>query len=92
MDEPFGALDAVTRDSLQQEMLTLKKQLNKTIVFVTHDLFEALTLADRIGIMHNGRLEQLGTPTEILNHPASKFVDDLFARPATQLAAFHALL
>jgi osmoprotectant transport system ATP-binding protein len=92
MDEPFGALDAVTRDSLQQEMLTLKKQLNKTIVFVTHDLFEALTLADRIGIMHNGRLEQLGTSTEILNHPASKFVDNLFARPATQLAAFHALL
>ncbi|PWT99066.1 MAG: glycine/betaine ABC transporter ATP-binding protein [Candidatus Melainabacteria bacterium] len=92
MDEPFGALDAVTRDSLQQEMLTLKKQLNKTIVFVTHDLFEALTLADRIGIMQNGELEQLGTPTEILNHPASQFVDDLFARPARQLAAFHALL
>lgn len=92
MDEPFGALDAVARDSLQQEVLDLKIRLKKTIVFVTHDLFEALTLADRIGIMHNGRLEQLGSQAEIINQPATDFVRDLVAKPAGQLAAFNALL
>jgi osmoprotectant transport system ATP-binding protein len=92
MDEPFGALDAVARDSLQQEVLDLKIRLRKTIVFVTHDLFEALTLADRIGVMHNGRLEQLGSQAEIINHPATDFVRDLVAKPAKQLAAFNALL
>src|SRR6202011_3428980 len=59
MDEPFGALDAVTRDHLQQEMLSLRKTLNKTIIFVTHDLFEALTLGDRIAIFHGGKMEQV---------------------------------
>ena len=54
MDEPFGALDALTREALQQELLTLKKQLKKTIVFVTHDLHEALLLGDRIAILHEG--------------------------------------
>ena len=92
MDEPFGALDAITRDSLQMEILELKNKLTKTIVFVTHDLFEALALGDRIGIMHDGKLEQLGTKTEILSHPASPFVEELFAKPAQQLSAYKALL
>jgi osmoprotectant transport system ATP-binding protein len=88
MDEPFGALDAITRDSLQQELLSLKKRLNKTIVFVTHDIFEALTLGDRIAVLHRGRLEQIGTKKQILREPATQFVHDLFGKPRAQLAAF----
>jgi osmoprotectant transport system ATP-binding protein len=56
MDEPFGALDALTRDTLQQELLALKRRMQKTIVFVTHDIFEALTLGDRIAVLHTGFL------------------------------------
>jgi osmoprotectant transport system ATP-binding protein len=88
MDEPFGALDALTRDTLQKELLALKRNLNKTVVFVTHDIFEALTLGDRIAVLHEGRLEQVGTQDEVLGSPATKFVRDLFARPARQLARF----
>ena len=92
MDEPFGALDALTRDSLQQELLSLKEKIKKTIVFVTHDIFEALTLADRIAILHVSRLEQVGTKEEILGNPASPFVRELFEKPAKQLAAFKEIL
>ena len=88
MDEPFGALDAVTRDSLQGEVLRLKESLDKTIIFVTHDIFEALTLADRIAVMHDGNLEQIGTASDILANPATVFVEKLFQKPATQLTAF----
>ncbi len=86
MDEPFGALDALTRETLQQELLTLKKQLKKTIIFVTHDIFEALLIGDRIALLHEGNLEQIGTKKEILAAPATQFVRDLFAKPARQLA------
>jgi len=92
MDEPFGALDALTRDMLQQEVIQLKERLGKTIVFVTHDIFEALTLADRIAVMHEGRLEQVGPPSEILGAPATRFMHKLFEKPARQLAAFRAHL
>jgi osmoprotectant transport system ATP-binding protein len=92
MDEPFGALDALTRDTLQQELLSLKERLNKTIVFVTHDIFEALALGDRIAVLHAGRLEQIGTREEILKKPATHFVRELFAKPAKQLAAFGGML
>lgn len=92
MDEPFGALDAVTRDSLQQELLALKARIQKTIVFVTHDIFEALTVGDRIAILHEGRLEQVGTKNEVLGNPVSAFVHDLFAKPAERLADFKSLL
>ncbi len=78
MDEPFGALDALTREQLQDELVRLRNELNKTIVFVTHDLFEALRLADRIGVMNAGRLEQIGTPDELLERPATDFVRELF--------------
>jgi osmoprotectant transport system ATP-binding protein len=88
MDEPFGALDAITRDSLQQELKSLSKRLGKTIVFVTHDIFEALTLADRIAVMHEGRLQQVDTPQKVLTDPATPFVRELFEKPARQLAAF----
>ncbi|MFQ5743918.1 MAG: ABC transporter ATP-binding protein [Acidobacteriota bacterium] len=92
MDEPFGALDAVTRDNLQQELLQLKRQLAKTVVFVTHDIFEALTLGDRIAILNEGRLEQVGTSGELLARPATEFVRELFGRPAKQLSEFKDLL
>ena len=92
MDEPFGALDAVTRDELQQELLSLKQRVQKTIVFVTHDIFEAITLADRIAVLHEGRLEQVGPAEEILRHPASRFVRNLFDKPAKQLSAYQELL
>ncbi len=88
MDEPFGAVDALTRDRLQQELLALKARLRKTVIFVTHDIFEALTVADRIAVMHAGRIEQLGTAAEILSRPASDFVRELFGKPARQLQLF----
>jgi osmoprotectant transport system ATP-binding protein len=92
MDEPFGALDALSREALQQELLALKGQLKKTIVFVTHDIFEALLLGDRIAILHQGKLEQIGTEKEILSAPATPFVRDLFAKPARQLANFQGIV
>jgi osmoprotectant transport system ATP-binding protein len=88
MDEPFGALDAVTRDSLQQEVISLKQKLNKTIIFVTHDIFEALTLADTIAVLHEGSLEQFGTPSEIIQSPASDFVRELSQTPEQQLKSY----
>jgi len=86
MDEPFGALDALTRETLQQELINLKRKLKKTIVFVTHDIFEALLLGDRIAILHQGSLQQIGAKQEVLAKPATEFVRDLFAKPARQLA------
>lgn len=88
MDEPFGALDALTRDALQQEILSLQTKLGKTIVFVTHDIFEALALGDLIAVLHAGNLEQIGTPAEVVGSPATPFVRELFGKPAEQLAAF----
>jgi osmoprotectant transport system ATP-binding protein len=84
MDEPFGALDAVTRNSLQTELLSLKQRLRKTILFVTHDLQEALMLGDRIAVMHEGRLEQIGLQEQLLNQPKTDFVRNLFARSSGQ--------
>ena len=80
MDEPFGALDAITRDSLQHEFLALKQRLNKTIVFVTHDIIEAITLGDRIAILHEGQLQQIGTSEEIIENPSTDFVRELFTK------------
>ncbi len=92
MDEPFGALDAVTRDGLQQELIRIKNELGKTVVFVTHDIFEALTLADRIAVLHDGNLEQVGAPDALTSDPASDFVRELFEKPAQQLSDFQELL
>ena len=77
MDEPFGAIDAITRATLQDEMVRLQRKLKKTILFITHDVEEALRLADRIVIMREGRIVQDGAPLEILTHPADDFVRDL---------------
>ncbi|MBD2033490.1 ATP-binding cassette domain-containing protein [Leptolyngbya sp. FACHB-321] len=69
MDEPFGALDPITRLELQQEFRRLQQELGKTVVFVTHDIQEAFVLASRIGLMQDGRLVVLGTPEEFLRSP-----------------------
>ncbi|MBM7586096.1 osmoprotectant transport system ATP-binding protein [Bacillus pakistanensis] len=80
MDEPFGALDPITRDSLQEEFKKLQQKLDKTIVFVTHDMDEALKLADRIVIMRDGQLVQCGSPDEILRNPADDFVEEFIGK------------
>jgi osmoprotectant transport system ATP-binding protein len=74
MDEPFAALDPVTRAALQGEMLRIQRATKKTIVFVTHDIEEALRLAGGIAVLENGRLAQWGAPLAILERPASPFV------------------
>ena len=77
MDEPFGALDPINRRRLQDEFRALRDRLGKTIVFVTHDVPEALKLAHRIGVMHDGKLLQLAAPRVILDEPADEFVREL---------------
>ncbi|MEZ4737602.1 MAG: ABC transporter ATP-binding protein [Caldilineaceae bacterium] len=77
MDEPFGAVDAITRTSLQDEMVKLQRQLHKTILFVTHDVDEALRLADRIVIMREGKIVQFDSPIAILSRPTDAFVNEL---------------
>lgn len=74
MDEPFSALDPITREQLQDELIRLNEELHKTIVFVTHDMDEALKIADQIIIMQGGQVIQQGTPDQILRHPADDFV------------------
>jgi osmoprotectant transport system ATP-binding protein len=79
MDEPFGAVDAIVRRSLQDEIRRIARRLRTTILFVTHDVDEALRLADRIVVMQEGRVEQQGTPEELLTAPATPYVSRLFA-------------
>ncbi|EOC99484.1 ABC transporter ATP-binding protein [Caldisalinibacter kiritimatiensis] len=74
MDEPFSALDPISREQLQEELVKLEEELKKTIVFVTHDMDEALKIADRICIMRKGKIVQLDTPDKILRHPKNEFV------------------
>lgn len=74
MDEPFGAVDPLTRERLQDEFLRLQQTLKKTVVMVTHDLDEAIKLADRICVMNNGLIEQVATPEELLSAPKGRFV------------------
>lgn len=78
MDEPFGALDAVTRGNITRDFLQLKALQNKTIVLVTHDIQEAFTLGDKVILMHQGKIMQTGTPTELLFNPANDFVQHFF--------------
>jgi len=77
MDEPFGALDAITRDRMQQELQRIQRGLRKTILFVTHDVEEALRLGDQIAVLSGGRLVQSGSPIDLLAHPANDFVSQL---------------
>ena len=84
MDEPFGALDPITRDGLQTEFKNLQKSLGLTVVMVTHDMTEALLMADRIGVMERGRMLAVGTPRELMSNPGHPYVEALMATPKQQ--------
>jgi osmoprotectant transport system ATP-binding protein len=85
LDEPFSALDPITRERLQDEFLALSERLVKTFVIVTHDIFEAVRLADRIAVLRDGRLVQCGTPREIVHAPVDQQVAALLGRHRYQL-------
>src|SRR5262249_45539554 len=76
MDEPLGALDRKLREHMQTEIKQIQRKLGITVVYVTHDQEEALTLSDRMAVMHRGRLEQVGTPEDLYERPHSRFVAD----------------
>jgi osmoprotectant transport system ATP-binding protein len=76
MDEPFSAVDPITRERLQNDFLALQQTVAKTVVFVTHDIDEAVTMADRVAVMRDGKLVQFATPAELLAHPVDDFVAD----------------
>ena len=80
LDEPFGALDAITRADLQGTFLELRRELRFTTLLVTHDLAEAFLLADRVAVMHRGRIEQVASPAELRAAPATDYVRALLAR------------
>jgi osmoprotectant transport system ATP-binding protein len=86
MDEPFGALDPITREQLQNEFLDLQSEIRKTIIFVTHDVFEAVKMADRVALLDEGRLRQLATPAELVESPAGEFVDRFLGQHRFQLS------
>jgi len=84
MDEPFGALDPITRTNLIEEFARIQKELELTVVMVTHDVLEALILADRIAVMKSGELLALGKPAEIISHPPHPYVSELLDTPRRQ--------
>ena len=92
LDEPFGALDPLTRDRIQQSFRRIRARLGLTAIFVTHDMSEALLLGDRIAVMDAGRLLQVGTPRELLSSPADEVVRQMLETPRRQAAAVDALL
>lgn len=77
MDEPFGALDEITKRALQDEILALQRKLHITVLFITHDIREAMKLGDRVAVMEQGKIIQLDTPEMIRKHPADEFVTEL---------------
>ena len=81
LDEPMAALDAALRQTLRSELVNLQKKLNTTTIFVTHDQVEAMTMGDRIAVMNNGKVEQIGTPMEIYNKPKTRFVAGFVGSP-----------
>lgn len=80
MDEPFSALDPITRESIQDEILKLQKELGKTIVFVTHDMDEAIKLGERIAFLKDGEILQFDTPDKILKDPASEYIEQFIGK------------
>ena|SRR5688572_8909953 len=91
LDEPFGALDPLTRDRLQQSFGRLRRELELTALFVTHDMSEAILIGDRIGVMKDGRLIQVGTPRELIESPDHEYVEQLLETPRGQALAYQAL-
>ncbi len=92
LDEPFGALDPLTRDLLQQRFSEIRARLKLTVLFVSHDMAEALILADRIAVMDQGRFVQVGTPRELLTKPADERVARLIRSPRRQSEAVERIL
>jgi osmoprotectant transport system ATP-binding protein len=92
LDEPFGALDPITRDRVRESFRRLRRELAPTVIFVTHDMAEALLLGDRIAVLKQGRLVQLGTPRELLASPADPYVAELMAAPRRQARTVDDLL
>lgn len=86
MDEPFGALDPITREQLQNEFIELETEIKKTIIFVTHDVFEAVKMGDRIALLDAGVLQQLASPVELIENPANEFVDQFLGQHRFQLS------
>ena len=86
LDEPFGALDPLTRGRLQESLQGIRREIGLTAVFVTHDMVEALMLGDRIAVMDEGRLVQVGTPAELMTRPATDYVRALMNAPRRQAA------
>ena len=86
LDEPFGALDPITREQLQNEFVELKSKIKKTTIFVTHDVFEAVKMGDRIALLDAGRLQQLDTPVGLVENPANKFVEQFLGQHRFQLS------
>ena len=76
MDEPFSALDPLIRRQMQDEFISLRARMKRTVVFITHDLLEALKLGDRVAIMKDGEIVQIGTPQEIVSQPADEYVSE----------------
>lgn len=85
MDEPFGALDPLMREQLQNEFLEIQAKIHKTIVFVTHDLSEAVKMGDRIALLDKGKLLQIATPNELIQNPANDFVEQFLGKDRFQL-------
>ncbi len=92
LDEPFGALDPLTRDRIQQFFLRIRKETGLTAIFVTHDMVEALVLGDRIAVMNAGKLVQVGTPRELMTEPADDYVAQLMSTPKEQADFVEALI
>ncbi|MFM1831394.1 MAG: hypothetical protein RLZZ558_1734 [Planctomycetota bacterium] len=92
MDEPFGALDPLTRDTMQQEFRLLHAQLGLTTVMVTHDMTEALLMADRIAVMRRGRIVRIGRPSDLMQCPDDAYVAELMRTPRRQADAIESLL
>jgi glycine betaine/proline transport system ATP-binding protein len=82
MDEAFSALDPLIRYDMQDQLLALQQRLQKTIVFITHDIDEALRLGQHIVILRDGKVEQIGTPDDIRHHPANEYVERFVVRRA----------
>lgn len=86
LDEPFGALDPLTRERLQLSFCRIREQLGLTVVFVTHDMVEALVVGDRVAVMREGRLLQIGSVTELAANPVDSYVSELISAPLRQAA------
>ncbi|KAA3635374.1 MAG: ATP-binding cassette domain-containing protein [Calditrichaeota bacterium] len=85
MDEPFGALDPLTKANISEEFLKIQKELSLTVIMVTHDIMDGLLFADKIAVMREGKLESFGTPREMINQTGSAYVSELLDKPFAQI-------